>query len=210
MLAEKTLGKDITLPLASSQDIANGTITSHDLLIVYHYCEFSDPRTLQPTVILGTLIRQLLETVTIPEDLGQQIEQCYTPSTRQAMPEELFAVLKNALKRFSKAYVLIDGLDECKREDICLVLSMLEELLQSQPNPPPPKVLIFSRDLDMIPRIVTSYARLEVSINKMSFDINSYIEETVKSKISCGDLNISDVSLEKEVIATLKEGAHGM
>ena len=194
----------------SCQDLANGKIRYVRSAIIYHYCEFSDPRSLEPTIILGTLVRQLLEAVAIPEALCRQIEQCFIPRTRQAMPKELYAILKGALPQFSKIDILIDGLDECNMKDMHLVLSMFDNLLQSKVDHSALKVIIFSRHNDAINHCLTAYTSFEVSIDNISRDINFFIEETVKSKISCGDLEVSDVSLEKDIIATLKEGAHGM
>ena len=209
-LAESTLGRDITLPLAPCQDLADGKITSLASAITYHYCEFSDLRSIEPTIILGTLIRQLLETVAIPDTLCQRIERCLTPRARQATPEELLAILENTLLQFSKTYMLIDGLDECNSKDTHLILSILDKLLQPESGRSVLKVIIFSRHIDLVSRCLTSYTSLEVSIHKISLDINSFIEETVQSKISCGDLEVSDMLLKREIIATLKEGAHGM
>ncbi|MCJ1267662.1 hypothetical protein MMC22_007548 [Lobaria immixta] len=210
ILAENLLRRDITLPSVSCQDLVNEKITHVNSAIIYHYCEFSDPRSLEPTVILGTLIRQLFETVAIPEDLYLLAEQCFVPRTRQATPEELFAVLNGALPQFSQITILIDGLDECSRNDMHLILSMFDQLLQQDLDRPAPKVIIFSRHTDAIKRSLPSCSSLEVSMDKISLDINSFIEETVRSKISYGDLEVSDASLEREIIATLKEGAHGM
>lgn len=207
ILAEKILRRDITLPSVSCQDLVDEKITHVKSAIIYHYCEFSDPRSLEPTVILGTLIRQLFETVAIPEALYLQAEQCFVPRTRQAMPEELFAVLSSALPQFSQITILIDGLDECNRIDMHLILSMLDKLQQDCPTL---KVIIFSRHNDAINRCLPLCSSLEVSMDKISLDINSFIEETVRSKISCGDLEVSDASLEREIIAKLKKGAHGM
>ena len=210
ILAENLLRRDITLPSVSCQDLINEKITHVNSAIIYHYCEFSDPRSLEPIVILGTLIRQLFETVAIPEDLYLQAEQCFVPRTRQAIPKELFAVLNGALPQFSQITILIDGLDECSRDDMHLILSMFDKLLQQDLDRPAPKVIIFSRHNDEINRCLPSCSSLEVSMDKISLDINSFIEETVRSKISCGELEVSDASLEREIIATLKEGAHGM
>lgn len=209
-LAVETLKADITLPLASSHDLTRGKIISRELAVIYHYCEFSDPQSLEPTTILGTLIRQLLETVAIPEALGEQIERCFEPRGREATPEELLDIFKHALLRFSKIYVLVDGLDECKTADIVLLLRMFQLLLLPETGRPSLKIIIFSRHTEAISRLLTSCPHLEISVEKISLDINRFIEDTVRSKISCGDLEITDELLEKEVIKTLKAGAHGM
>ncbi|KAL9610656.1 MAG: hypothetical protein Q9167_004665 [Letrouitia subvulpina] len=118
-LAERVLKRDISEAVALFGEVSNEEIAGARPAVIYHYCEFSDLRSMEPTIILGTLIRQLLETITIPE-------------------------------------------------------------------------------------------AFELSIDKISLDIDTYVESTVRSKISCGELEVSGITLEKEIIETLKEGAHGI
>lgn len=146
----------------------------------------------------------------IPEALGEQIERCFEPRAREATPEELLDIFKHASLRFSKIFILVDGLDECKTGDIVSLLQMFQLLLLPETGCPSLKTIVFSRHTDAISRFLTSHPHLEISVEKISLDINRFIEDIVRLKISSGDLGITDELLEKEVINTLKAGAHGM
>lgn len=191
-------------------DIVSGKITRLEFAVIYHYCEFSDSRSLEPVVILGTLIRQLLETIVIPESLEKQIERCFSSRVRQATLDELSRLFEDAMAQFSKIYVLVDGIDECKNEDVISLLKIFGRLLQQKTHTSIIKIIHFSRHNDVISGFLNLHSRLELSTAKISHDINIFIEETVRSKISLGELEVFDASLEKEVVTRLKDGAHGM
>lgn len=209
-LAEDILGMDITVPITPIHDLVSGKTTRCESAIIYHYCEFSDSQSLEPTSILRTLIRQLLERIAIPETLEKQMQRCFSSRMRYATPEELFQIFEDAMARFSKIYVLVDGIDECKNEDIIVVLSTFGRLLQRKIGTTIIKIIHFSRHNETISGFLNLHSHLEISTEKISHDINIFIEETVRSKISCGALEASDESLEKEVVTRLKDGAHGM
>lgn len=208
--SEKILERQISEPVASPRELGNEKTAGARPAVIYHYCEFSDLRSLEPTIILGTLIRQLLEIITIPEELCQQIEQYFTPRSRKVMPEELFAVLQDALLKYSEIYILIDGLDECHTNDIHVLLSLFNSLFQLDHCSSIFKMIIFSRQIGAVPQVLTHYTSFEVSIDRITLDIDNYIESTVRSQISHRKLEVSDTLLEKEIIETLKEGARGM
>ncbi|KAL9045570.1 MAG: hypothetical protein Q9214_001407, partial [Letrouitia sp. 1 TL-2023] len=210
ILANKILQRDITEPVALYGEVPNEKPSDARPAVIYHYCEFSDLDSMEPTIILGTLIRQLLETITIPEALCQQIERYRTPRSRQATPEELFAVLQDALLLFSEIYILIDGLDECPTKDIHVVLLLFNSLFQLDHSSWILKLVIFSRHIGAVSQCLTNYTSFEMSIDRISLDIDAYIESTVRSKISYRESEVSDIPLEKEIIETLKEGAHGI
>src|SRR5277367_5010567 len=109
--------KDITIQRFTSQDIIDKDIASQDAGIAYYYCDFSDPKSLETRIILGTIIRQLLDGINISSDLEQQMDQLYRSDTRTAADDELVALLFAVVKYFSKIYVFVDGLDECGREE---------------------------------------------------------------------------------------------
>ena len=179
-------------------------------MVIYHYCEFSDSQSLEPIIILGTLVRQLLETIAIPASLEKQIERCFSSRIRQATSEELFQLFEDATEPFSKIYILIDGIDECKNENIVITLSTFDRLLQRKTDKSIIKIIHFSRHNDVISGFLNPHSRLEISAEKTSHDIDIFIKETVRSKIASGELEASNDSLEKEIVTRLKDGAHGM
>ena len=207
-LSKDAVRKGFVIQTPSSQDIIKKNIRSFETSIVYYYCDSSDPRTLKLSSILGTIIRQLLEKVVISETLEKQIERYFRPGIRVATEEELFAILLEALQNYSNLYILIDGLDECGKEDLNKILSMLSQLLRSERALL--KIAIFSREETLIANALKRYPRVRVSSKKISPDINSFIEETVKAKIRDRQLCVSEPLLEKRVINALTNGAQGM
>ena len=198
------------MPVTPIHDLVSGKTTKCESAIIYHYCDFSDSQSLEPSIILGTLIRQLLEKIAIPETLEKQIERCFSSHISYATPEDLLQVFVDTMAQFAKIYILVDGIDECKNEDIMLLLSMFDRLLQRTIDTSIIKIIHFSRHNDVISGFLSRHSRLELSSEKTSHDINIFIEETVRSKISCGALEASNESLEQEIMTRLKDGAHGM
>jgi hypothetical protein len=203
------IGKeDITIQHFTSQDIIDKDITSQDVGIAYYYCDFSDPKSLETRIILGTIIRQLLEGITISSDLEQQMDQFYRPDTRTAADDELVALLFAVVRHFSKLYVFIDGLDECRKEEQITILSIVNQLAQS--TRPAMKTLIASREEAIISTSSRRIPRLRISADRISADIAFFVEETVKANINSGALTIQDPSLESNIISALINGAKGM
>ena len=200
--------KDITIQYLTSQDIIDKDITSQDVGIAYYYCDFSDLKSLETRTILGTIIRQLLEGITISSDLEQQMDQFYRSNTRTIAADELVALLFAVARHFSKLYVFIDGLDECRKEEQITILSIVNQLAQS--TRPAVKTLIASREEAIISTSLKGFPRLRISADKNSADIAFFIKETVKANINSGALTIQDPSLESNIISALINGAKGM
>ncbi|KAI9769861.1 MAG: hypothetical protein M1839_003580 [Geoglossum umbratile] len=201
-------GRDVTVQQFTSQDIINKDITNHETTISYYYCEFSDSKSLETQNILGTITRELLENIIIPDDLEQKINQLYRPGARTAAEDELVSILYAVLKYFSKVYICIDGLDECEKDDQTAILSVVNQLAQT--DRAVVKIIITSREETLISTALRGFPRLRVSADKNSLDITAFIEETVESNIGSGALKIRDPSLKSDIISTLKAGADGM
>lgn len=208
-LAKDALGKnDITTLTVSDEEVIGKSITGQETTLTYYYCDFSDQRSLEPQSLLGTILKQLLEMIVIPLALEQQLERCYRPHTRTATAQELFLALLEVLPLFSKVYVLIDGLDEYRKEDLTLILPMLEQL--SRLACPTIKMVLFSREDNAIFHSFKAYPRIRISIDMISLDIKSFVEDAVQAKVASGELQVSDTSLQEDIIAALQDGADGM
>lgn len=207
-LAENIGENDITIPSIASQDIIAQNITSQEMTVTYYYCDFSDMESLEMSNILGSIIRQLLEKIIIPHNVGEQIDSFYKLGSRTPADNELVAILTSTLEHFSKVFIFIDGLDECKREVQLTILSIVRQLSLSQL--PLLKILITSREEVVISTSLSGLPRLRISAENISDDIVSFIEETVKSNIETRALVIQDAALEAEIILALQKGAQGM
>ena len=207
-LAENIGENDITVPSIASQDIIAQNITSQEMTVTYYYCDFSDMESLEMSNILGSIIRQLLEKIIIPHNVGEQIDSFYKLGSRTPADNELVAILTSALEHFSKVFIFIDGLDECRKEVQSTILTIVRQLSLSQF--PLLKILITSREEVVISTSLSGLPRLRISAENISDDIVSFIEETVKSNIETRALVIQDAALEAEIILALQKGAQGM
>ncbi|KAH0551625.1 hypothetical protein GP486_007158 [Trichoglossum hirsutum] len=201
-------GKDVTIQRFNSRDIIDKDITSHEVAIDYYYCDFSDSKSLETRIILGTIIRQLLENIIIPVDLEQKIGQFYRLGTRTATDDELASILYAVVKLFSIVYICIDGLDECGKDEQATILSVVNQLARSDQTTV--KILITSRQEPLISSSLRAFPHLQVSADKNSLDITSFVKDKVKSNIRLGSLTIRDSSLESDIISALIDGADGM
>ena len=207
-LCEESGKGDVTISEFTSQDIIKKNITSQDTGVIYYYCDFSDPRSLERRNLSGALIRQLLEDIHISDELEQQITTSCGQHPEAIMDEGLVSVLLRAIRHFSKVYLFIDGLDECKCEEQTAILSMLHELSRSQQ--PTVKILVSSRDEHTISHSLKKFHQLRIAAESNSADIDFFVKKTVKNKIQSGELRVRDFSLQSEIITSLTSQAHGM
>ena len=200
--------EDVTIQEFTSQDVITKDITSQDFGIAYHYCDFSDPRSLEVRNILGTIVRQLLERINISGDLEQHMNPLYGPDARDVTNDALSAILFHVIKHFSKVYLFIDGLDECRNDAQTMILSIVHQISQSEQ--PTVKIFVSSRDELIISASLKKFLHLRISAENNSDDIAHFVEEAVNLNIRSGALKIQDPSLQSEIITTLTGKAHGM
>jgi len=200
--------KDITIQPLTSYEIISKGITHQELIITYYYCDSSDPRSLEAQNILVTIIKELLEQITITDVLNQQLVSLNRPGIRVAESDELVPILLAVLKHFTKAYIFLDGLDECRKEERVRILSAINEIVSC--GCPVVKVFITSQQEVDIAASLGRFPRLEVSTDRISSDIGCFIKGTVRSCIESGSLVVRTAGLELDIISALVDGAQGM
>ncbi|KAI9785896.1 MAG: hypothetical protein M1839_008162 [Geoglossum umbratile] len=176
--------------------------------IIYYYCDYSDPKTLEAPNIIGALIQQLLLSKAVTEEIGLRIEQVCGLGLREPSEEDLSAILDLVVKMYSTIFIIIDGLDECPTEDQAMALSLVTHLSESED--PSIKVLLFSREEAKIAAACSVFPRLPITTPSVRADVAAFVEEVVSSKVLSGELKIKDPELQRTVISTLIDGAQGM
>jgi hypothetical protein len=179
---------------------------SKDTRTAYFHCDYSDLETLGAAQILGALSRQLLELIDIPSCVAE--EPCFSHGNRPLKPQEASRILSSAISVYTAVYVIIDGLDECSKDDQAELLRALGE--HTSLTGVLVKVFISSReptgDVNSfgIPRTIS------ISVASSSPDISTYVQGSVSSLRQSGKLNVQDERLVNEIIQTLCEKAQGM
>ena len=110
--------------------------------LAYHYCDFANPPNLDPSKIVGSLVRQLaLQMDKIPLTIQNLYHECSGQSPQLNM---LFEVLDRIFKQtFETTYLIIDGLDESPKWQF--LLDGMRQLCKASDNTNSLKILLSSR-----------------------------------------------------------------
>lgn len=176
--------------------------------VAYYYCDYADHRTLETVSILGTIIMQLLRTIQIPAKVQEDIFRIYDNGLRTPMVEELIGVHNSVIKNFSEIYIVIDGLDECDKDTRHDILSYIKEIAIS--NISLVRVFVSCREEDQILHSLKLHSYIHLTASMLSDDIESFVVNSVSSRIKSEDLKIRNPALEREIIAELMAKADGM
>ena len=177
--------------------------------IAYYYCDYSDLITLETSSILGTFIKQLLVRLAdIPKDVEAQVNRCYPCGTKKPDHESLAAILFSVIGLFSEVFIVIDGIDELRKEDQVIVLSNVKRLGEFKNTAV--KVFVSSRYETYITKSLERFRHIDLSTANTASDIACFIKKTVRSKIELEDLVVRNPTLEQDIVKALLEGADGM
>lgn len=193
----------------SIEEVAS--LTGEGDALAYIYCEYLSPKTLQPSAVVGTLIKQLLLASGISRPMEEKITGCFSYNRyEERCPDysELAELLRAVATHFSRVFIAIDGLDECEPADQKLIVTSLRALTRMVF--PITKLLICSRHEVEIARALGDAPRLRLTAQLNKDDISRYVSTMVNTRIGCGDLFIGGDTIKSEIIQALVGGAEGM
>ncbi|KAF4483549.1 hypothetical protein FAGAP_11692 [Fusarium agapanthi] len=169
--------------------------------VVYHYCRFTNPSSLLPTNLIGSLIGQLLKQSSNPSALLEVVNNVYEKHRkRSAHPslQDLRTLFTDISNYFERVLLVIDGLDEMS--GYWEILDFLETLLEEDTEF---KVLIASRSGMDLDDAFSSCFKITIT----STDVASDIESLVRKKLNKRRFRGSEV---EAVIKELIVRADGM
>lgn len=176
--------------------------------MVYHYCDYADPVTLQPVHIYRALLRQLFLKGLMDETVVGKIVEKLRYNVKGLNEQGFSNLLIDTIKSCGGLHIILDGLDECPREVQQTLVSLLQHLMTNRHVHV--KVFMTCRDEGHLLRDLSQFNRLHVSARASANDIESYISNAVESKISAGQLTLRNETLKIDIIAKLKAKAQGM
>ncbi|KAH8154666.1 uncharacterized protein LAJ45_01195 [Morchella importuna] len=177
--------------------------------LIWFYCDYSEQKTLDPSEIVGSLIKQLLNIrlLEVNIDLRLQLEKIYD-NDRIPDLDELFDMLLRVISKFPKVFIIIDGLDECKEKDRELLFPWLKKLHNNSSTLV--KLMITSRDEVDIRKAIGGTPSIQASKSNTSSDLAIVVEELVKERLVGQRDWLKDPCLVQEIIDALVDGAEGM
>ncbi|KAG5785844.1 hypothetical protein H9Q73_000571 [Fusarium xylarioides] len=146
--------------------------------VVYHYCRFTNPASLSPTNLVGSLIGQLLKQSSSPSAVLEVVNDVYEKHRkRSAHPslQDLQALFTDISNYFERILLVIDGLDEMG--GYWEILDFLETLPDADTEF---KVLIASRAGMGLDDAFSSSFKITIT----STDVASDIESLVRKKLN--------------------------
>jgi hypothetical protein len=160
------------------------------------------------TIILGSLVRQLINIETLDNDLEQRfkdvLENGYPDAT------DLEPLLQLAVNKFSEITLVIDGIDACESAGRKLIFEILSRISAEATSTV--KLLVSGREslINDISKFFDTYRHMTTTCREAQTDIPLYINSIMKEKIEGSDLVLGDKHLEQEIKDTLIQGANGM
>lgn len=174
----------------------------------YFFCRYDDEKSLTAKDIIGSLIRQALESCVPPTSVELKLtdlHRCSHPDVDDLEP--LFGeVITSSLKHF----IILDGVDECSKGEKDALLDVLARVFAMPSNNL--KLFIASRDSlesDLYSRFEILRHR-SMRNSEVQLDIQTYIEETIRDKFKNNHLVLGRVELLFEIRDALVERADGM
>jgi ankyrin repeat protein len=175
--------------------------------MAFFYCDYKNPQTHDPLLILGSLARQLI----VQDERGiAQLSEFIKDhiandgSSRNHTPEELCELIRKLSKHSQSALIIVDGLDEIAN-DRAHVAKLLGSLNTTDGLI---KTLFASRPEIDIGYQLEDY--LQISIAAMSSDLRLYVASEIERRTRERKLRIQDPSLKEHIMKTLVDGADGM
>ncbi|KAF2804460.1 uncharacterized protein BDZ99DRAFT_452051 [Mytilinidion resinicola] len=199
------LGSGKSVLLANIVDDLSLSTKKERPLVAYFFCKYDVLESLQARTIIGSLARQLLRTVT---DLGVPAKSCENTRTT-GDTEKVLELLFQGFPSDTKAYFVLDGLDECddeEKETLVRALRKIQEKL---------KVLVCASFREepnnglqsIINQLLATRA---VSIPDDNPDIEAFIEADLKRCLRQERLTIGDPTLILDIQDALSKGSQGM
>lgn len=200
-------GKTILASSIVESLIADPVDPSH--LICFYYCDYADHQTLDPAIMLGTFVRQILERSHHAEGLREWVLNQWANHDSRPLARELLPAILDAFERFEHVTIVIDALDELSpphQHECGSIISRFLGLSACQV-----KVFLSCRfEAIVLNKVPQPRFSIALSPKLLSKDIYRFVEDMVQDKIDSKDLTIQDPALQQEINDKLHEGAEDM
>lgn len=181
-----------------------------DTAVAFFYCEYADQETLDCSVILGTLIQQLLlDRPIIDEMIAAKIRKAYDDGLRKASPTDLLDCLERIiLNCYHCVYIVLNGVDEASTDAQENLFGNLAKLSASCSTLL--RLYISTRETTLIPRHFPSCLSMDLSETRGSGDIELYIQSSVQERLHSLPVVVRYPYLEQSAVRELTAKAKGL
>ena len=141
-----------------------------DLVVAWLYCDFLAHKEQLATAMLGAILKQLVSTRGIPENVRQTFRKL---SDRGLRLPDIVGMLKTTISLLPQVYICIDALDESTPKSRQELLWSLRDIVQGSPST---RVLITGRPHveEEVKKYFTNV--ITVPVSPTSSDIKVYLD----------------------------------
>ena len=174
----------------------------------YFFCRFDETESLKAKTIIESIARQLMSD--LPAIAFREFSQQSTDGTG------IISVLESMLSHTRQYFIVMDGLDECRKVQIKEIVEFYHKLLLS----PHLRIKLFwsSRPnvLRWLPGRLSTQQRINLDTveiqSRVAHDINTFISVTLEEWLDgeAPELQINDPSLIETILHCLEKEAEGM
>ena len=194
-----------------SASIVDALVTSEKeptALIIYFYCDYAEPATLDPTRLVSSLIKQCLEQ--LPLDRFTDTFNCpFQEGNLVPCLPTCIQFLKLLLEDYDKVYLVLDGIDQLTADGQCAILTLIGDLLRL-PRVAVKVIVTSGSENHVIKHTLRPHKTLLLTKARVQVDISLFIEEQIESIVGAQNPLLRNERLRKEVIDALLAGASEM
>ena len=188
-----------TCPRSIVVDHLQTLFEEHDIVATaFIYCSYKEHAEQMVATLIASLLKQIVQGRGAITDHVQSFYERHQRRETRPTLSQLIGVLISEIQTYSKVFIVVDALDECREDDA--TRAMLLEALRSLPGQV--NLLVTSRDLPSIARDFEGTKRLY--IRAKDDDIRAYIE----GRIAFGPRRLK--VLQKVIVDKIVENAKGM
>ncbi|KAK8131140.1 hypothetical protein PG984_007578 [Apiospora sp. TS-2023a] len=173
--------------------------------ITYLFMQTDEGDSLNVDTVLRTLLRQLLTEAMVSGELGNALHKIVWSWD----PSEIANLFLKLMPAPLKAYIFIDGLDECNGENRRLLFEVLSTVVTAAGNI---RLYLSSRDSvrNDVAKYFPGFEHISLNCEATRDDIACYINDVIDEKVEEGDLVVGTDELVEEIKSSLANGAQGM
>lgn len=175
-----------------------------DIPVVYFFCRHDIPESLKARTIIGCLARQLIGII-----MNQAPDVAFAVSSEMGL-EDLLKLVVRMIPSTTRAYLVLDGLNECGDHEREMTLIYLEQL-QERCNL---KICCSFRSDAHLQSVWNSAERLISSrvcqLPEDNPDISRFVTSELERCIESGRLSVGDPTLVSDIEKALVNRAQGM
>lgn len=180
--------------------------------VIHFYCDPSEAQTLSAIYLFESLAKQLLDYLEevrrdYPPEAVKRIERFYSPTGSEPDLEDITLIISVLFEAVPRCWLIIDGVDEMRPEEVSRVLQHLRILFDQATNQ---KMCLATRNEVGFGMKVSLNYRVRIDQRQTDFDMRRYIDSRITRKTEHSRTLTESKEIMSQVKKRLVNGANGM